>query len=106
MLSEPHGLTVGLTKSETPSSRPGTVRIAIRQPSPSPTSKFSNGAPKQAATAVLAFPTFASEISATRSPTEFAQANNVSPMIEEGIFQINPNAVNRPTTSLADRAQC
>ena len=52
-------------------------------------------------TAVLAFPTLASEISATRSPTEFAQARNVNPIIVVGIFHITPSAVNKPTTSFA-----
>ena len=52
-------------------------------------------------TAIFAFPILASEISATRSPTQFAQARNVNPIIVVGIFHITPSAVNKPTTSFA-----
>ena len=119
-----------LTKSSTPSFFPSTVRIPIVQPTPTPTYQFSkilkfctleswiwiqkctkligngpkrlsNGVPKHAATAVLAFPALANEISDTKSPMEFAHARNVNPMIADSIFQIKPRAVNRPTTSFA-----
>ena len=63
--------------------------------------RFSKGVPKHAATAVLAFPAFANEMSDTKSPTEFAHAKNVNPIIAESIFQMKPRAVNRPTTSFA-----
>ena len=110
-----------LTKSSTPSSFPSTVRIPMVHPTPTPTSisfnrsynansrilfqtvpkRLSSGVPKHAATAVLAFPAFANEMSDTKSPTELAHAKNVSPIIAESIFQMKPRAVNRPTTSFA-----
>ena len=52
-------------------------------------------------TAVLAFPARAREMSAAKSPTEFAHARNVNPIIAVGIFHITPSAVNKPTTSFA-----
>ena len=59
---------------------------------------------KHAATAVLALPNLANEISATKSPIEFAHARNVNPIIAVGIFQNTPRAVKRPTISFASQA--
>ena len=75
-----------------------------KQPTPVPKRMFRRGDPKHAATAVRAFPSLANEISATKSPIEFAHARNVNPIIAVGIFQNTPKAVKSPTISLASQA--
>ena len=75
-----------------------------KQPTPVPNRMLRSGDPKHAATAVLAFPNLANDISATKSPIEFAHARNVNPIIAVGIFQNTPRAVKRPTISFASQA--
>ena len=102
----------------TPSFFASSVRVATRskllkrknqidlpkQPTPVPKRMLRRGEPKHAATAVRAFPSLANEISATKSPMEFAHARNVNPIIAVGIFQNTPKAVKSPTISFASHA--
>lgn len=94
-----------------PLPRPYVRRQVTVSDTPIPTSRLNMGARHQSKSAdlqantppiaICGYPWRASEVSATKSPSELPQASTVRPRITGEMFSIRPSALSRLTSSLA-----